>query len=193
MKNQRKMNKFKVDPACQIGSVHVFEDYSCKLVLKDIEFSAVTQDKFLRMQLLQRKGAEKWFLWYGVQRAGRENITTRIYNFLNYQDAEREFQAKFKKETGNDWKNRDYFKPKLSKYVLVNAEREKEQLRNAQQMEKDLFKILEKTGLIKRSRDKAVEAEEMQEMKLETELDAKGVDERIFELLAFVWDLNAYK
>ena len=60
-------------------------------------------------------------------------------------------------------------------------------------MEKDLFKILEKTGLIKRSRDKAVEAEEMQEMKLETELDAKGVDERIFELLAFVWDLNAYK
>ena len=44
--------RHKVDPACEIENVHVFEDYSCKLVLKDIEFSAVTQDKFLRMQLL---------------------------------------------------------------------------------------------------------------------------------------------
>jgi hypothetical protein len=114
-----------VDSQCDIENVYVYEDYSCKLVLKDLEYSAaLPQDKYLKMQLLERKDRKKWFVWFATSRQGKETIKPRSFTFYNSADAISEFENKFKKETGNSWSQRDYFQPKLSKYTLVSAERE---------------------------------------------------------------------
>jgi hypothetical protein len=31
--------------------------------MQELEFSAAKQDKFIKMQLLERKDRKKWFLW----------------------------------------------------------------------------------------------------------------------------------
>ena len=52
----------------------VFEDYSVKLTLPDLVYSSLSQDKFIRMQLLERDDKKKWFLWIAQGKVGREAI-----------------------------------------------------------------------------------------------------------------------
>jgi len=122
----------------------VFADFSCTLKMYDLDFTstALPQDVTMKMQLLERNDGKKWFLWYAISRPGRSKINSKFYTFYNTADAIKAFENKFKKETDNQWASRDFFKAKASKYVLVTAEREKEQLNQAQQLEQDLFSIL---------------------------------------------------
>ena len=62
---QRIFKEIKVDPQCELNDVKVFQDYSVKLNLFEVNFSASSHDKFLRMQLLERNDGKKWFLWIG--------------------------------------------------------------------------------------------------------------------------------
>ena len=65
--------KIIVDRDCDTKDVSVFEDYSVKLILQDLEFSSTSQDKYLRMQLLERNDGKKWFLWVVHGKVGRDN------------------------------------------------------------------------------------------------------------------------
>jgi len=60
---QRIFPEIKVDPQCEVADVKVFQDYSVKLTLPEVNFSAQSHDRVLKMQLLERKDGKKWFLW----------------------------------------------------------------------------------------------------------------------------------
>ena len=64
----------KVDPQCELSDVKVFQDYSVKLTLQEVNLTVNSHDKFLRMQLLERNDLKKWFLWICQGKVGREAI-----------------------------------------------------------------------------------------------------------------------
>ena len=123
---ERIFAKVNVDKACELKDVHVFEDYTVKLILQDLEYSSTSQDKYMRMQLLERNDGKKWFLWTVNGKVGRENPKKQVFSYFNKVDAMSAFEKKFTANTDNKWTERDFFRPKLGKYVYVSAEKEKE-------------------------------------------------------------------
>ena len=70
---ERIFAKVNVDKDCELKEVQVFEDYTVKLILQDLEYSSISQDKYMKMQLLERNDAKKWFLWLVNGKVGRDN------------------------------------------------------------------------------------------------------------------------
>lgn len=122
------MAKVNVDEDCELKDVFVFEDYSVKLLLQDLEFSSTSQDRYLRMQLLERNDGKKWFLWLVNGKMGRDNQKKQVFSYFNKVDAIAAFEKKFTANTENKWTERDFFKPRIGKYIYVSAEKEKEKM-----------------------------------------------------------------
>ena len=53
----------KIDRHCDIQNVKVVDDYSCHLQMNDISYNDEQQNRFYKMQLLERNDGKKWFLW----------------------------------------------------------------------------------------------------------------------------------
>ena len=123
--------KVNIDRDCDLKDVAVFEDYTVKLVLQDLEYSSKSQDKYVKMQLLERNDGKKWFLWTENGKVGRDNAKKQVFSYFNRVDAIADFEKKFTYYTENRWTERDFFKPKLGKYVYVSAEKEKEKMQLA--------------------------------------------------------------
>mmetsp|Transcript_13919 Transcript_13919/g.21067 ORF Transcript_13919/g.21067 Transcript_13919/m.21067 type:complete len:489 (+) Transcript_13919:21-1487(+) len=104
---------FKVDPMCSAsGSIH--EDYICMLNQTNI---AQNNNKFYKIQLIDTGSGFCVFIHYGrVGEAGR----TGHYYFGDAAKGIAEFKKKFKSKTGNNWDDRENFKPKARKYDLVD-------------------------------------------------------------------------
>ena len=135
---QRIFPDIKVDSQCELREVKVFQDYSAKLTLQEVNFSAINQDKFVRMQLLERNDGKKWFLWIAQGRIGRDAVTTQIFEHFNKVDAIGDFEKRFFKRTENKWPERDNFKDVPGRFTFVVAERELEKLHNALAAEKEV-------------------------------------------------------
>ena len=73
---QRIFTEIKVDPQCEVPDVKGFQDYSVKLILPEVNFSAQSHDRILKMQLLERNDGRKWFLWIAQGKVGKEHVTT---------------------------------------------------------------------------------------------------------------------
>lgn len=88
----------------------VLDDYSITLKLTDISYGAVlSNDKFYKMQLLERKNKKQWFLWFQQGRIGQTNPPSNEKEFLNKHDAMGQFEKRFNEKTGNKWIDREYF------------------------------------------------------------------------------------
>lgn len=60
----KKLIIYKVDPACEVLNVHVYEDYTCYMQQSDIAYTDNNEHtRFYKMQLLERNDQKKWFLW----------------------------------------------------------------------------------------------------------------------------------
>ena len=173
--------QFKVDSQCELQDVTVFQDFSCKLIRQDLDFTATSRDAFIRMQLLERNDKKKWFLWIAEGKVGKQQIKTKIFEYFNKLDAMSNFEKKFLHYTDNSWNERDYFQPKQGKFVIGMAEREKQKLEQARQTESEIVQILESINILE-SGEQSAFAEDQSE-----------VDPAVFELLKFIWDLNAFK
>ena len=114
----------------------------------DLEFTATSRDAFVRMQLLERNDKKKWFLWIAEGKVGKAQIKTKIFDYYNKVDAISNFEKKFMQWTENAWMERDYFQPKHGKYVIGNAEREKQKLEAARTTENEILQILERVHLV---------------------------------------------
>lgn len=54
----------RVDEACMLKDVKVYNDYSTHLIRTDISYKeGLGQDKFYKMQVLERTDVKKWVLW----------------------------------------------------------------------------------------------------------------------------------
>ena len=89
----------------------VFEDYSVKLCLQDLSFSAASsQDKIIKMQLLERTDKKKWFVWVAQGKVGRDNIQAKVYPYFNKVDAITYFEKYFNMKTDNKWTEKEFFR-----------------------------------------------------------------------------------
>ena len=100
------------------------------------------------MQLLERNDKKKWHLWIAEGKVGKQQIKTKIFDYFNKVDAIANFEKKFAQWTDNVWIERDYFQPKQGKYVIGNAEREKQKLESARQTEHEILQILSRANLV---------------------------------------------
>ena len=103
------VKKVAVDPDCEIPDVEVYEDYSCLLNLVDITYSNLNQNKFYKIQLLERKDKKKWFMWVQLGRVNAENASEKVNDFYNKFDAIAAFEQRFFERTGNKWTERNSF------------------------------------------------------------------------------------
>lgn len=143
----------KVDPACRINDVEVMQDYSVTLSLEDVNYNQISQIRIFKMQLLERKDNRKWIVWTASGKVQESDLANseevaassfQIKLFENYsrQDAQANFEKRFYEKTGNKWSERDYFKEKGGKYVLLDKEKKRQVLKEAQEKEKDLLAAL---------------------------------------------------
>lgn len=99
----------KVDKACDVKNVSLFEDYTCQLQQDDISFNDNQQTRYLVMQLLERNDGKKWMLWIKSGKLAKAEHTTTINEYFNKHDAILEFESLFLKRTSNKWSDRSYF------------------------------------------------------------------------------------
>lgn len=151
----------------------VFEDYSVKLILPEVNFSAQSHDRVAKMQLLERNDGRKWFLWIAQGKLGRDKVSTQVQDHFNKNDAIADFEKRFQTRTENRWGDRDAFQEHPGKYILVVAERELQKVHNALSAEEELTTALTKA--------------------LSSASFEKASDQDIFRLLAFVWNLKQMK
>lgn len=56
-------NRIKVDAACSLENMAVFQDYSCVLTNQDISYNMISEIRVFKMQLLERNDKLKWVVW----------------------------------------------------------------------------------------------------------------------------------
>ena len=112
------------------------------------------------MQLLERKDKQKWFVWtaQGKLQESDMNIDdneldtsdfqTNIYDFYNRTDAQANFEKRFFDKSANKWVEKDFFKQKPGKFVLLNKEEKKKMMKEAHEIEKELVEVI-KSGDVK--------------------------------------------
>ena len=99
-----------LEKECTMKEVKVYQDYSVSLQQTDITFAtALSNDKFMKIQLLERTDGIKWFFWTVQGRVGNFKPSERSKEFLNRTDAKAEFEKMFFKKTGNKWMEKDTF------------------------------------------------------------------------------------
>eukprot|EP00929_Paragymnodinium_shiwhaense_P092631 TRINITY_DN525_c0_g1_i1.p1 TRINITY_DN525_c0_g1~~TRINITY_DN525_c0_g1_i1.p1 ORF type:complete len:482 (+),score=112.04 TRINITY_DN525_c0_g1_i1:89-1534(+) len=107
-----------VDSSVPESGLKVVEDYTVTLNQTNIGGGA-NNNKFYKIQVLEGKG--KFYTWNRWGRVGDEGeckLTPCGTSFL----ACKEFCQKFRSKTGNDWRDRDNFTPKVGKYKIVETE-----------------------------------------------------------------------
>ena len=174
---ERIFTKVNVDKDCELKEVQVFEDYTVRLILQDTEYGSDTQDRYMKMQLLERNDAKKWFLWLATGKVGRDNQKKQVFSYSNKVDACAAFEKKFTANTDNRWTERDFFKPKTGKYIYVSAEKEKEKMQLAIKNQQELMSMLKKAKIIGR----------------EDEMTDVGESDEMHDLLKQVWNVDIYK
>ena len=70
------------------------------------------------------------------------DFQTNIYDFYNRTDAQANFEKRFFDKTANKWAERDFFKEKPGKFVLLNKEEKKKIMKEAQDIEKELVEVI---------------------------------------------------
>lgn len=94
------------------------------------------------MQLLERADGKKWYLWVKQGRLASENFHTNVKDFFSKYDAMVEYESYFSKKTGNKWSDRSSFQQKPGLYILLRKETELEVISKFQQLEKELFNLI---------------------------------------------------
>ena len=119
------------------------QDYNCLLTLEDISYNQLSQIKVFKMQLLERKDKQKWFVWTAQNKVQESDMNiddkeldtsefqTNIYEFYNRTDAQANFEKRFFDKTANKWVEKDFFKEKPGKFVLLNKEEKKKIMQEA--------------------------------------------------------------
>lgn len=78
--------------------------------MTDIDFSSLlSSDKFLRMQVLEKKNKNKWYLWMLQGRGGSDKHSEKINEYFNKTDAMAAFEKTFYLKTCNKWTDRSLF------------------------------------------------------------------------------------
>ncbi|GMS81674.1 hypothetical protein PENTCL1PPCAC_3849, partial [Pristionchus entomophagus] len=115
-----------VDGECPYASVaHVYRDeqgdlFSCSLTQADM---ATNRNSYFKMQLLKHDlENDKYFVFKSWGRVGTElgGSETTPHNHLLY--AEVDFLNTFTEKTGNDWKDRKYFRKRPGKMAMVDMD-----------------------------------------------------------------------
>ena len=134
-----KLESLQIDPQAQNelrdtgAEFHVYEDYSTKICLNDLQFEVgKIQDKIIKLQLLERADEKKWFVWMATgYLTSAQQLKTKLFPFFSKPEAIANFEKKFQQYTENRWIEREFFQPKPGKYNLMTEERQNEHLRLA--------------------------------------------------------------
>jgi len=98
------------------GGFKVYEDYSVKLNQTNVDGN---NNKYYIIQLLTGHGEyHTWNRWGRVGESGQ----TKFQSFSDVGKAIKDFEKKFRDKTCNAWDNRDDFKKKAGKYIIVETE-----------------------------------------------------------------------
>ncbi|OLQ02258.1 Poly [ADP-ribose] polymerase 3 [Symbiodinium microadriaticum] len=98
------------------GGFKVYEDYSVKLNQTNVDGN---NNKYYIIQLLTGHGEyHTWNRWGRVGESGQ----TKFQSFSDVGKAIKDFEKKFRDKTCNAWENRDDFKKKAGKYIIVETE-----------------------------------------------------------------------
>lgn len=109
-----KLETLQVDAQCELiesgVEFHVYEDYSTKLCLQDLQFDAgKIQDRVIKLQLLERADTKKWVIWMATGLVTSTQLKTKTFPFFSKPDAIASFEKKFEQYTENRWIEREFF------------------------------------------------------------------------------------
>uniref|UniRef100_A0A8C0CRT7 Poly [ADP-ribose] polymerase n=1 Tax=Balaenoptera musculus TaxID=9771 RepID=A0A8C0CRT7_BALMU len=97
----------------------VREDYDCTLNQTNIG----SNNKFYIIQLLEEGDCFIcWNRWGHVVKVGQSKLS----HFMSLEDAQKDFEKKFRDKTKNSWAEQDHFVAHPSKYTLIEVQREDE-------------------------------------------------------------------
>lgn len=138
-----------MDPQCELVQgdaavvAHVYDDYSIKLILQDVEYSVgKIQDRQIKMQLLERGDCQKWWVWLSTGLITNKQVKTKQFAFFDKAEAKSMFETKFEFYTDNKWAERLFFISKPGKYLIMSEEKEKERLEIAMTAETEVRALL---------------------------------------------------
>ena len=105
------------------------------------------------MQLLERKDNKKWTVWTASGKVQESDLANseeidasqfqiKLYEDYSRQDAQANFEKRFYEKTSNKWSERDYFKEKGGKFVLLDKEKKRRVVKEAQEKEKELVEAI---------------------------------------------------
>lgn len=106
---------------CSWRDLKVYQDYDVKLMFTDIGSSAIGNNKFYIIQVLEGRGS--FWSWNRWGRLG-ENGQNKLEQCATPQAAIQLFERKFQEKTKNKWANRAAFVRHADKYQLVETEEE---------------------------------------------------------------------
>jgi len=98
------------------ASMSVVEDYAVKLNQTHVN---ANNNKYYIIQVLEDGGSYyAWNRWGRVGDPGQNKLS----KCGTVEAAVKQFKSKFRSKTGNDWDNRDSFKARSGKYIIVETE-----------------------------------------------------------------------
>ena len=106
---------------CSWRDLKVYQDYDVKLMFTDIGSSAIGNNKFYIIQVLEGRGS--FWSWNRWGRLG-ENGQNKLEEFPTPGEAIKLFEKKFQEKTKNKWADRAAFLRHKDKYQLVETEEE---------------------------------------------------------------------
>ncbi|KAE8611964.1 hypothetical protein XENTR_v10012650 [Xenopus tropicalis] len=114
-----KKGKAKIDSSCHLssyGDYEVYEDYDCMLNQTNI---GSNNNKFYVIQLITKKN--EYYCWNRWGRVG-EVGQSKLSPFPKLENAQKDFEKKFKDKTKNSWSERENFTPHPGKYTIIEVE-----------------------------------------------------------------------
>ncbi len=131
-----------VDDPCPLkSSAKVHEDYDAMLNQTNI---GANNNKFYVIQVLEAGG--KYYAWNRWGRVGEPGQTALKGPYPQAASAIKDFEAKFKDKSSNNWANRKAFKPAAGKYTLIEIERSADASKAAEVEEK--LKAIDKSAAV---------------------------------------------
>jgi poly [ADP-ribose] polymerase len=103
------------------SDLKVYQDYDVKLMFTDIGSSAIGNNKFYIIQVLEGRGS--FWSWNRWGRLG-ENGQNNLEQCPSPEAAIKLFEKKFQEKTKNKWADRAAFVRHMGKYQLVETEEE---------------------------------------------------------------------
>lgn len=124
--------KIPVDEHCHLGKARVVDDWDAMLNQTNI---GANNNKFYVIQLVQ--SGNKYYTWTRWGRVGEVGQSALLGSGTR-DEAEKQFEKKFKSKTNNAWCDRGQFVAKSGKYALIEVERSAEATRKADEIEEKL-------------------------------------------------------